>query len=41
MFSERPIDGMLTVMSVASAIVLLGLGLWYFRKTEAFFADLA
>ena len=41
MFSERPIDGMLTVMSVASAFVLLGFGLWYFRKTEAFFADLA
>jgi hypothetical protein len=41
MFRELPIDWMLTATSAASAIVLLGLGVGYFRKTEAYFADLA
>ena len=41
MFSQQPIDWMLTLGSAASAIVLLGLGIGYFRKTEAYFADLA
>ena len=40
-FSERPIDWTLTGISIASAAILLGLGLRYFRATEAYFADLA
>ncbi len=40
MFSG-PIDWTLTGISATSAVGLLVLGLWYFRKTEAYFADLA
>jgi lipopolysaccharide transport system permease protein len=41
MFSGAPIDPGLTAISIASAGVLLLLGLGYFRRTEAYFADLA
>jgi lipopolysaccharide transport system permease protein len=40
MFSALPIDWMLTAASAASAMLLLMLGVGYFRKTEAYFADL-
>jgi lipopolysaccharide transport system permease protein len=41
MLSEQPIDWAVTGLSAASAIVLLALGVGYFRKTESYFADLA
>jgi lipopolysaccharide transport system permease protein len=41
MFSGVPLDWTLTAISVASAAALVILGLWYFRETEAYFADLA
>lgn len=41
MFSEVPLDWRLTGISALSAAALFALGFWYFRRTEAYFADLA
>jgi len=41
MLSESPLDWRLVGVSALSASVLVALGLWYFRRTEAYFADLA
>jgi lipopolysaccharide transport system permease protein len=41
MVSEVPLDWRLTALSALSALALLAQGFWYFRRTEAYFADLA
>jgi lipopolysaccharide transport system permease protein len=41
MFSDQPLERSLMAISVVSAIVLVAEGLLYFRRTEAYFADLA
>lgn len=38
---NKPIDSYLLLISIFSCIILFFLGLFYFRKTEAFFADIA
>ena len=38
---ERPLDWSLIGVSVLSGLVLLVIGVYYFRKTEGYFADLA
>lgn len=40
-FSSAPTETALLIISIASCLILLAAGLGYFRKTEAFFADLA
>lgn len=40
-FSTQPIDSSLLTISLTSGIVLFVAGLGYFRRTEAYFADLA
>lgn len=39
--SQAPLDGTVLAISGASAATLFALGFWYFRRTEAYFADLA
>jgi lipopolysaccharide transport system permease protein len=41
MFSDAPINPALVCISSASAGILFVLGLVYFRRTEAYFSDLA
>ena len=38
---NRPLDADLFLISVGSAMLLFITGLLYFRKTEAYFADIA
>lgn len=40
-FSSQPADAVLLVISLTSGIFFLLIGLGYFRRTEAYFADLA
>ena len=40
-FVPVPMDAQLMTISVCSAVVVFVIGLFYFRKTEYFFADLA
>lgn len=40
-FTNIAPDGTLLMVSIISGLVLLILGLGYFRKTESYFADLA
>ncbi len=40
-FSTAPIDGILLVCQFAIALLFLFIGIYFFRKTEAYFADLA
>jgi len=41
MLSAAAVDWRVTAISAASAGVLFAVGVWYFRRTEAYFADLA
>jgi lipopolysaccharide transport system permease protein len=38
---DKPLDIHLFLISITSAIILFFVGLFYFRKTEAYFADIA
>jgi len=38
---DKPIDGNLLLISIASALLVLIIGLLYFRRTEHYFADIA
>lgn len=40
-FTEQPIDSMMIMISIASMFMMLILGIFVFRKTERFFADIA
>jgi lipopolysaccharide transport system permease protein len=40
-FNEQPLQVNLLCISIASALFFFAAGLYYFRKTEAYFADLA
>lgn len=41
MFVGYPVDYMTVTIGVFSSLVLFGLGIYYFRKTESYFADIA
>jgi lipopolysaccharide transport system permease protein len=40
-FSDQPLQVNLILISLGSALFFFIVGLYYFRKTEAYFADIA